>query len=96
MNLLDSTYLQIFLGLLSALVLFLYAIENLSNELQGLASERFREIISKLARNKYIVTIVGAFSTAVIHSSSEIRMWITHNYLIIHINNTVTILAKLS
>lgn len=74
MNLLDSTYLQIFLGLLSALVLFLYAIENLSNELQGLASERFREIISKLARNKYIGTIVGAVSTAVIHSSSAVTV----------------------
>jgi phosphate:Na+ symporter len=74
MNLLDSTYLQIFLGLLSALVLFLYAIENLSNELQGLASERFREIIGKLARNKYIGTLVGAISTAVIHSSTAVTV----------------------
>jgi phosphate:Na+ symporter len=74
MNLLDSTYLQIFLGLLSALVLFLYAIENLSNELQGLASERFREIIGKLARNKYIGTLVGAVSTAVIHSSTAVTV----------------------
>jgi phosphate:Na+ symporter len=74
MNLLDSTYLQIFLGLLSALVLFLYAIENLSNELQGLASERFREVIGKLARNKYIGTLVGAISTAVIHSSTAVTV----------------------
>jgi phosphate:Na+ symporter len=74
MSLLDSTYLQIFLGLLSALVLFLYAIENLSNELQGLASERFREIIGKMARNKYVGTLVGAVSTAVIHSSTAVTV----------------------
>ena len=72
MNLLDSTYLQIFLGLLSALILFLYAIENLSNELQVLASERFREIISKLVRNKYVGTLVGALATAVTQSSSAV------------------------
>lgn len=72
MNLLDSTYLQIFLGLLSALVLFLYAIENLSNELQSLASERFREVISRLARNKYIGILVGALATAITQSSSAV------------------------
>jgi phosphate:Na+ symporter len=74
MNLLDSSSLQIFLGLLSALVLFLYAIENLSNELQGLASERFRETISKLARNKYIGTLFGALSTAIIQSSTAVTV----------------------
>jgi phosphate:Na+ symporter len=74
MNLLDSTYLQIFLGLLSALVLFLYAIENLSNELQSLASERFREIIAKLVRNKYIGTLVGALATAITQSSSAVTV----------------------
>ncbi|MFA7628544.1 MAG: Na/Pi symporter [Candidatus Dojkabacteria bacterium] len=74
MNLLESTYLQIFLGLLSALVLFLYAIENLTNELQSLASERFREIIAKLVRNKYLGTLVGAFATAITQSSSAVTV----------------------
>lgn len=74
MNLLDSTYLQIFLGLLSALVLFLYAIENLSNELQSLASERFRGVISKLVRNKYVGTLVGAVATGVTQSSSAVTV----------------------
>lgn len=72
MNLLDSTYLQIFLGSLSALVLFLYAIENLSNEIQVLASERFRGVISKLVRNKYVGTLVGALATAITQSSSAV------------------------
>ncbi len=74
MNLLDSTYLQIFLGLLSALVLFLYAIENLSDELQSLASERFRGVIAKLVRNKYIGTLVGAIATAITQSSSAVTV----------------------
>jgi phosphate:Na+ symporter len=72
MNLLNATYLQVFLGILSALILFLYAIDNLSNELQELASERFRSIISKLARNKYVGMIVGAIATAVTQSSSAV------------------------
>jgi len=74
MNLPDATYLQVFLGVLSALFLFLYAIENLSNELQELASEKFRDIISKLVRNKYVGTLVGAVATAVTQSSSAVTI----------------------
>ena len=74
MDIFDSTYIQIALGLLSALVLFLYAIDNLSKELQELASERFRIIISKLVRNKITGTIVGALSTAITQSSSAVTV----------------------
>jgi len=66
--------LEVFLGIISALILFLYAIDNLSNELQELASERFRDIISKLVRNKYVGTIVGAVATAVTQSSSAVTV----------------------
>jgi phosphate:Na+ symporter len=74
MNLLGSTYLQILLGVISALILFLYAIDNLSNELQELALEKFRKLISKLAKNKYVGTLVGAVATAVTQSSSAVTV----------------------
>lgn len=74
MNLLDSTYLQMVLGMLSALILFLYAIENLSDELQELASERFSKIISKLAKNRYVGTVVGALATMLTQSSSAVTI----------------------
>ncbi len=74
MNLLDSTYLQVLLGVISALILFLYAIDNLSNELQELASEKFRKLISKLVKNKYVGTVVGAVATAVTQSSSAVTV----------------------
>ncbi len=70
----DPIYIKIFLGVVSALILFLYAIENLSQEFQALASERFRELIAKMSRNRLMGTLVGAFSTAVIQSSSAVSV----------------------
>lgn len=69
MNVLDFTYFQIFLGIISALVLFLYAIDNLSNELQSLASEKFRTVISRVVRNRYVGALVGILTTAITQSS---------------------------
>ncbi len=74
MDIFSSDYLRIALGLISALILFLYAIENLSHEIQELASERFRDKISKIVRNSYLGTLFGALSTAIIQSSSAITV----------------------
>jgi phosphate:Na+ symporter len=74
MNILDLSYVQISLGLISALILFLYAIDNLSNELQELASEKFRDIISKLVKNRFSGMIMGALATAVTQSSSAVTV----------------------
>ncbi|MHC1716831.1 MAG: Na/Pi cotransporter family protein [Candidatus Dojkabacteria bacterium] len=74
MVLTDYNYLQIILVLISALILFLFAIENLSNEVHELAAERFRGIISKLVKNRFIGTIVGAVSTATIQSGSALTV----------------------
>ena len=74
MDIFDSDYLRISLALLSALILFLYAIENLSKEIQDLASERFRDKISRIARNSYLGTIFGALLTALIQSSSAVTV----------------------
>ena len=70
----DSIYLKIALGIVSALILFLYAIDSLSQEFQALVSEKFRVIIGKLSRNRLIGTLVGAVFTAVIQSSSAVSV----------------------
>lgn len=71
---LDPNILQIILGTLSALILFIYAIDNLSTELQELASEKFHKFVSKIVSNKYLGTAFGALSTAIVQSSSAITI----------------------
>ena len=70
----DPVYVKILLGVVSALILFLYAIESLSHEFQALASEKFRNLIAKASRNRFLGTLVGAISTAVIQSSSAVSV----------------------
>lgn len=70
----DQQYLQIFLGVVSALILFIYGIENLSKDFQGLAAQKFRSVISKLASNRVTGALVGAFSTAIIQSSTAVSL----------------------
>lgn len=69
-----TDFLQIVLILISALILFLFAIENLSNEIQALVSEKFRNIISKFVKNRFIGALIGIVSTAMIQSSSAITV----------------------
>lgn len=72
MNLPYSEYLQIALFLLSAIILFLFAIESLGKEFLNLATESFRKVVSKLAKNRFLGAIIGAFSTAIVQSSTAI------------------------
>ncbi len=74
MELFNSSYLQIALGLLSALILFLFALESLSNEVQELATEDFRKKISKYVRNRLSGTIFGAIATAILQSSTAMTV----------------------
>jgi phosphate:Na+ symporter len=70
----EQQYLQILLGAISALILFIFGIENLSKDFQGLASEKFRLIIAKLASNRFTGALVGVLSTAVIQSSTAVSL----------------------
>ncbi len=72
MDIFNSEYLQIALAFISALILFLYAIDTLSKEFQELASNKFREILGKLAKNKYTATLFGAILTALMQSSTAV------------------------
>jgi phosphate:Na+ symporter len=70
----EQLYSQILLGAISALILFIYGIENLSKDFQGLASEKFRLVIAKLASNRFTGALVGILSTAVIQSSTAVSL----------------------
>ena len=72
MDLPNSGYLQLVLGIVSAVILFLFAIENLGREFQRLAVEEFRKKISKLLKNRFLGALVGAISTALVQSSTAI------------------------
>jgi phosphate:Na+ symporter len=58
------------MGLLAAIVLFLYGIEHLSRELQKIASDRMRGALQKLTKNRWMGGLVGAATTAAIQSST--------------------------
>ena len=57
-------------GLLAAVILFIYGIEQLSRELQRIASERMRGVIQKLTKNRWGGALAGAATTAAIQSST--------------------------
>ena len=76
MDILNSEYLQIGLAFISALILFLYAIETLSKEFQELASTKFRDLLTKFSKNKYVGTLFGAVLTALVQSSSAVTVMV--------------------
>ncbi len=59
-----------FVGLLAAIVLFLYGVEHLSRELQRIASDRMRGALQSLTKNRWMGGLVGAVTTAAIQSST--------------------------
>ncbi len=59
-----------FVGLLAAVVLFLYGIEHLSRELQKIASDRMRSVLQRLTKNRWSGALAGAATTAAIQSST--------------------------
>jgi phosphate:Na+ symporter len=70
----NSNYLQILLGGLSALILFIYAVENLSTQLQQLASRKLNKTLGKLVKNKIVAVFLGAGTTGLIQSSSAVTV----------------------
>ena len=62
--------LQIGLGLLGGLALFLYGMNLMSSSLQEAAGERMRSILAAVTKNPVIGVLAGAMATAVLQSSS--------------------------
>lgn len=57
-----------------ALIIFLYAIDCMSNGLEQLAGNRLENILSKTVDNKYVAVITGVLITSLIHSSSAVSV----------------------
>ncbi len=62
--------LEIVLGLLGGLALFLYGMQMMSNGLEDAAGNRMKKILERLTANRFLGVLVGAGITAVIQSSS--------------------------
>lgn len=62
--------LNLILGLLGGLALFLYGMQMMSNGLEAAAGNRMKKILEKLTSNRILGVLVGAGITAVIQSSS--------------------------
>lgn len=63
-------HLSIAIAGLTAIILFIYGLENFSGEIQQLAGDRFRRTLSRMTGIPLIGVLLGAGVTAVIQSSS--------------------------
>ncbi len=68
----SQTNLKIILAFLSAIIVFIYAIDSFSKEITNANQIALKKIMSRLAKNRISATIIGALSTAIVHSSSAI------------------------
>ena len=67
-----TSTLQVIIGVISSLVLFLYGLESLSNELLTVNSRKFRSIISKITNNRLMSVFIGVIGSAIVQSRSTI------------------------
>lgn len=63
-------YFNISLAALTAVVLFVFGLENFSREIERISGERFRKSISSATKLKVVGVLLGAVVTMVIQSSS--------------------------
>lgn len=61
---------QMAMRLFGGLALFLFGIEQMTEGLKIVASERMRAVLGRLTSNRYMGAMTGAFVTAIIQSSS--------------------------
>ncbi len=62
--------LQLSMGLLGGLALFLAGLDQLSEGLKKAAGDALRTLLSKMTTNRFLGAITGAFVTAILNSSS--------------------------
>jgi len=60
----------IVIGLLGGLSIFLYGMEVLTNTLKEAAGDRMKQLLARLTTNRFKGVFAGAFTTAIIQSSS--------------------------
>ncbi|MCB7317165.1 Na/Pi cotransporter family protein [Lacrimispora sp. 210928-DFI.3.58] len=62
--------MELILGLLGGLALFLYGMQMMSTNLEAVAGNRMKQILERLTANRFLGVLVGAGITALIQSSS--------------------------
>ncbi len=62
--------LEIIVGAAAAIILFLFGIENLSNEMQRIAGDRLRGVLARVMANRWMGAAISAITTSLIQSSS--------------------------
>jgi len=63
-------YFSVFLTGLTATVLFVFGLENFSEEIQRISGEKFRKFLARTTKIPVVGVLIGALVTAVIQSSS--------------------------
>jgi phosphate:Na+ symporter len=58
------------IGVVGGLALFLYGLEKLTGGLRRMAGGRLQTVLARLTRNRFRAAFAGAFTTAVLQSSS--------------------------
>lgn len=66
------TTLQTFIAIIAAVMLFLYALQGFSRELQAAGGDTLRDWLGRATANRWRAFGVGAVSTAVVQSSSAV------------------------
>ena len=61
---------ELLLGLLGGLALFLYGMQMMSTNLEAAAGNKMKQILERLTSNRFLGVLVGAVITALIQSSS--------------------------
>ena len=62
--------IELILGLLGGLALFLYGMQMMSTNLEAVAGNRMKQILERLTANRFLGVLVGAGITAIIQSPS--------------------------
>lgn len=62
--------IHILMAGLTAIILFVFGLQNFSSEIEHVAGERFRRVIGKVTKRPVVGVLIGALVTAVIQSSS--------------------------
>ncbi|MHC5009926.1 MAG: Na/Pi symporter, partial [Planctomycetota bacterium] len=66
----EEEFFALLVGLLGGLALFLYGLQQMASSLKAVAGDRMRAILARLTGNRFTGVLTGAFTTAVIQSSS--------------------------
>ena len=85
---------ELILGLLGGLALFLYGMQMMSSNLGAVAGNRMKQILERLTANRFLGVLVGAGITAIIQSSSATTVMVVGfvNSGLMTLNQTIWII----